>query len=236
MRGDDLVPLILGAAAPTGGSGVGFRQGVVQQWNQATAENVIDVGGAAMTNLPILNTSEAAMLAAGDVVGILTAGPSWWILGRLTIPGTPAAASALSAVSSGIAAGIVSTQETTTSTTYGDLATVGPSATVTIRPTGKALVIITCQLGFVTVGNQEHGQSVSFVASGANTLATSPERSINFWLSVGSAPSLGRVDQMGGTFYLDGLNPGQTTFTLKFRSQDGLASDFSDRVIVVWPL
>lgn len=233
-RTDDLVPLLAAAPAP----GLGFRQGTVLTWNQATAENTVDVGGATLTNVPILNTSEALLLGEGDVVGILTAGASWFILGRVTIPGTPEAASALTAVSSGIAAGTVSTQQTTTSTTYGDLATVGPSATVTIRATGKALVIVSAQMAYAESATQETGAAVSFVASGANSLATSSQRSVNSWLSVGGPPaSIGRTDQYGATFYLSGLNTGATTFTLKYKSQmAGKTAYFADRVIVVWPL
>ncbi|HEY3484350.1 MAG TPA: hypothetical protein VGK49_03150, partial [Ilumatobacteraceae bacterium] len=94
MRSDDLVPLL----AQSPGPAVGFRQGVIVTWDQETAENTVLVGRSIMTNLPILNTSEAAILAEGDVVGILVAGATWGILGRFTIPGTPEAVSALSSL------------------------------------------------------------------------------------------------------------------------------------------
>jgi hypothetical protein len=234
----DLTPLF--AAPPAGG--VGYRQGIVRAWNPATAENTVDVDGALVDNLSILNTNnDALQLAAGDVVGILTTGAaasSWAILGRLTIPGTPAAESLLSQVSSGIDAAVITTQQTTTSTTYTDLATVGPSATVTIRPTGKALVVVSSQMAFAEVSTQETGAAVSFVASGANSIGTSSQRSVNSWLSVGGPPaSIGRTDQYGATFYLSGLNTGETTFTLKYKTQmTGKTAYFADRVIVVWPL
>lgn len=234
---DDLAPLF----APPPAGGVGYRQGIIRAWNPATAENTVEVDGVLIDDLSILNTNNDALpLAAGDSVGILTTGQSassWMILGRLTIPGTPAAESLLSQVSSGIAAAIINTQESTASTTYVDLATVGPSATVTIRPTGKALVIMSSQIGFVRVGAQDGGGAISFVASGANTLSTDPARSINMWSSVGGPPpSLARVDQFGAVFYLAGLNAGVTTFTMKYKGQTGATADFSDRVLVVWPL
>ena len=233
----DLTPLFV----PPPPAGVGYRQGIIRAWNTTTAENTVEVDGVLIDDLSILNTNnDALQLAAGDTVGILTTGAaasSWCILGRLTIPGTPAAESLLSQVSSGIAAGIINTQESTSSTTYGNLATVGPSATVTIRATGKALVIMSSQIGFVTVGGQEGGGAASFVASGANTLTTDPARSINHWTSVGGPPpSLARVDQFGAVFYLNGLNPGVTTFTMKYKAQSAVTADFSDRVLVVWPL
>jgi len=232
---DDLVPVLAAQPAP----GLGYRQGVLRAWNTVNAENTVDVGGMLVDNLPILNTNnDALQLAAGDVVGILTTGAaasSWMILGRVTMPGTPAAESLLSQVSSGIDVGVVNTAQSTSSTTYGDLATVGPSATVTIRPTGKCLVIISSQMGYATAGSTG-GCKASFVATGANTLGTSPQRSINMYSNMGS-PSTARVDQFGATFYLSGLNPGATTFTMKYGAQAGGATaDFADRVLVAFPL
>ena len=232
----DLAPLF--ALAPA--AGVGYRQGIIRSWDQTNAENTVDVDGVLVENLSILNTNNDQLrLAEGDVVGILTTGgaaSSWMILGRVTIPGTPAAESLLSQVSSGIAAGVVSTAQSTSSTTYTDLATVGPSATVTIRPSGKCLVVISAQIGFTIVGTRAGG-AISYVASGANTIATSPSRSVNHFLDVAGAPTLQRVDQFGATFYHSGLTPGDTTFTMKYKSQQtGVTCDFTDRVIVVWPL
>lgn len=229
---DDLAPVL----APQPGPGVGYRQGIIREWNPATAENVVDVAGTLLTNLPILNTNEALLLAPDDVVGILTAGPSWCILGRLTIPGTAAAASALSMVSSGIAAGVVNTAQTTTSQTYTDLATAGPSATATIRASGKCLVIVSGQIGYNIVGTRGGG-AISYTASGANTLSTGSDRSVNHFMDIANAPTTLRKDQFGATFYHSGLTPGSTTFAMKYRSQQtGVTVEFADRVIVVIPL
>lgn len=217
---------------------LGYRQGILRAWNPLNAENTVDVGGTLIENLPILNTNnDALQLAPGDVVGILTTGASansWMILGRVTMPGTPAAESLLSQVSSGIVVGVVTTQQSTASTTYVDLTTVGPSATVTIRATGKCLVILSAQMGYATATDMG-GAKASFVASGANTIATSGQRSINMGMKTGAASTF-RVDQFGATFYLAGLNPGVTTFTMKYGAQNGATADFSDRVLVVFPL
>ena len=77
---DDLAPLL--ASQPA--TGAGYRQGVVLAWDPTTAANTIDVGGALINNVPVLNTSESLLLQPGDVVGLLTAGASWCVLGRLT--------------------------------------------------------------------------------------------------------------------------------------------------------
>lgn len=82
MRSDDLAPLL----APTRTPVAGVRQGVVVAWDAITYANTVDVGGQELTNLPVLNSSDAALVAAGDVVSILTFGASWLILGRITVP------------------------------------------------------------------------------------------------------------------------------------------------------
>jgi hypothetical protein len=83
--GDDLVGLF----APASGPGVGFRQGQIVAWNPQTGENVVNVGGTELSNLAILNTGEAIALKVGHVVGLLTMSGSWFIIGRITVPGDP---------------------------------------------------------------------------------------------------------------------------------------------------
>lgn len=85
MQGSDLVSLL----TPDPGSGVGFRQGVIASWNPATGENTVQVGGAILENVPILNTGEAIALKPGHVVGMLTTRSSWFIIGRITPAGDP---------------------------------------------------------------------------------------------------------------------------------------------------
>jgi len=74
--------------------GVGFRQGTVTAWNSSTGENTILVAGGTLSNVPILNTGEAIALQAGHTVGLLTFNGSWFILGRITVPGDADFASA----------------------------------------------------------------------------------------------------------------------------------------------
>jgi hypothetical protein len=88
MLSDDLVPLITGGPGPSlTPPALRFRQGRVVSWNTATGSNTIDVGGAVLVDVPILNTGEAIALKAGHIVGLLAFNNTFWILGRITVPG-----------------------------------------------------------------------------------------------------------------------------------------------------
>lgn len=90
VRPDDLTPLL----TPSNGPGLRFGQGQVLAWNPETGANSISYHGATLTNVPILNTGEAIALKAGHIVGLLSWLGSYWILGRITVPGGPDFASA----------------------------------------------------------------------------------------------------------------------------------------------
>ena len=81
MITDDLTPLF-----DSGQPGVRFRQGTVLTWDSETGENTIDLAGATLTDVPVLNTSEATALKAGHIVGLLGQGSAWFIIGRVTPP------------------------------------------------------------------------------------------------------------------------------------------------------
>lgn len=71
------------------GPGVRFRQGTILEWDSESGANSVDLAGGTLTNVPILNTGEAIALKAGHVVGLLGQGTSWFIIGRVTPPGSP---------------------------------------------------------------------------------------------------------------------------------------------------
>lgn len=119
----------------------------------------------------------------------------------------------------------VSADQATASTTYADLATAGPAVTVDIGPSGKALVSIGA--GMYTGAT---GKNVGVAISGATTRA---------------APDFGNtLRKDDATFtsksalaYLEtGLNPGSTTFTMKYKSLGGTNGNFFDRTLTVVPL
>ncbi|WP_433793933.1 hypothetical protein [Actinoplanes sp. CA-252034] len=236
MRSDDLVPLL---TAPDSGPSAGFRQGTIVTWNQATAANTVLVGRSLMTNLPILNTSEAAILQAGDVVGILTAGATWGILGRFTIPGTPEAVSALSALRT--ASATVAAAETTSSSSFIDLPTMGPSVELSVGPSGRVLVTLSCLMEYQALegfGLNSAGAMMGFAGSGANTVSVSVARVVRSRIeysvaNVSDFALAGRMDA-SRVVLLTGLTPGLTTFTAKYATYGNTPSaTFSNRNITV---
>lgn len=67
-----------------------FRQGVILSFDPATGANTVNVGGAVLTNLPILVGGDTVNFAEDDVVVLLKYRSSWAILGRIVIPGNEA--------------------------------------------------------------------------------------------------------------------------------------------------
>lgn len=238
MRDDDLVPLV---TAPPGGPTVGYRQGTVITWDQATAENTVLVGRTILENLPVLNTSEAAILQTGDVVAILTVGQMFGVLGRFTIPGTPEAASALSAVRT--ASEAVTDTESTGSSSFTDLATYGPEVTLTVGASGRVLVTLSANMEYEAVrgfGLNSAGAMMGFRLSGANTLSAFLSRALRGYVEYSSSqvPTfdtdiLARLDA-SRVVLLEGLNPGNTTFTAQYALFGAASSvSFGNRVITV---
>lgn len=240
MRGDDLAPLL--GAPPA--AGVGYRQGTVRAWNPTTAENVIDVDGVEFENLTILNTSEALLLVPGDVVGILTTGQaasSWTILGRLTIPGTDAAASSLRVVSNRIVAATEAAEGTRSSNVYGDLAGAGvnpgPSVQMTVGQSGKALAFFAAEFGYTGAWESIVNSGVSVEVSGATSVAASQVFSLAAHFEKSDdGPSFSLVSQGASMHLFTGLNPGSHTFKMMYRSVSGQAVRFAQREICVFAL
>jgi hypothetical protein len=118
----------------------------------------------------------------------------------------------------------VATSETTASTTYTDLATVGPTQTVTIPASGKALVIVTA---LESTSNQSGIVFTSFAVSGASTVAATDARALEVQGN--------NAVRASATSVVTGLTPGANTFTAKYRTTAGTAT-FAARDIVVIPL
>lgn len=114
----------------------------------------------------------------------------------------------------------VATSQTTTSTSYTDLATVGPAVTVT---TGTSAL--------VTVGAQIQNSTANFTAymswavSGATTSAAVDARA--------AAVANANLILASRVFLMTGLTPGSNTFTAKYKVNGASTGTFVDRNILV---
>lgn len=116
---------------------------------------------------------------------------------------------------------IVATSQTTTSTSYTDLATVGPSVTVTTGP--YALVFLYNS----NVNSTSVSSLMSFEVSGASSMPAADNQSIGIAGTAGS--------REGAGFLLTTLTPGSNIFTCKYRVGSGTGT-YADRRVSVFPL
>jgi hypothetical protein len=117
-----------------------------------------------------------------------------------------------------------SARETTTSTTYADLATVGPAVTCT---TGSAaLVIVACQAGSTTVAAAS--ARMGWEVSGATVLAADDAYCCG---KTGGTSDL-YISNSNFTRY-DALTPGVNTFTAKYRVSSGTGTFVHRRITVI---
>lgn len=128
-------------------------------------------------------------------------------------------------LSTGATQTLIATSESTASTSYTDLATVGPSVTVTIGVNGLALLTITVQQ------SNSAGTAVtytSYVASGANTIAASDNTALVF-----VSPANNNALQASYTALLTGLTAGSTTFKMQYRCNGSIGSWLNRRLAVI---
>ena len=118
----------------------------------------------------------------------------------------------------------IATSETTASTSFTDLATAGPSVTLTTGT--RVLVIVTCIVHNSTSGAE---CMVGYDISGASTLGPSSTRSYR-------ATSNAAADVYAGSYVelREGLTAGSNTFKLKYRVDAGTGT-FDERRISVVP-
>lgn len=115
--------------------------------------------------------------------------------------------------------------QTTTSTTYTDLSTVGPTVTCTTGT--KALFFMTCSMA-VNVANLSANMALE--VSGASTKAAS---------DVGSSQIDGltadKAMRIGICGFFEDLVPGENVFTAKYKCLSGNTATFGDRALTVIP-
>ncbi len=119
----------------------------------------------------------------------------------------------------------VATSQTTTSTSYTDLATVGPAVTVTTST--SALVFPQAAMSNATASA---GAFISYGITGATTVSAA-----DTWAASCESAAANDVYRLGVVQLHTGLNPGSNTFTSKYRVTAGTGT-FVNRHIAVIPL
>jgi hypothetical protein len=119
----------------------------------------------------------------------------------------------------------VATSQTTTSTSYADLTTVGPSVTKT---TGTAAMVwFSCKMS----NNTDSTQCMASVAvSSATTIAADDD-----WMMMQDGVTNSNTNRFGMFKLFDTLTAGSNIFTMKYKVGGGTGT-FVDRHIIVLPL
>lgn len=117
--------------------------------------------------------------------------------------------------------------QATTSTTFVDLSTVGPSVT---SVTGTSAIFAVT--AFVKNTSAGLGGYVGIDVSGASTIAADVNRSLRVMSGIASLNT--RVSYVGGFFTV--LTPGSNTFRCKYAAVSGGSAEFDERELVVIPL
>lgn len=118
----------------------------------------------------------------------------------------------------------VATSQTTTSTAYGDLTTVGPQVTSNTGTIAACLFIAE-----VSNTGTNSATNVSVAVSGATSIAAS-----DAWRTVLDGVTAGNANRVAGFHLFTGLNPGSNTFTMKYKIGTGTGT-FAFRELLVTP-
>lgn len=117
----------------------------------------------------------------------------------------------------------VAAAETTASTSYTDLATVGPS--VTTNTGSRAIVFI--RAAFENSG-ANNGTFMSWDVTGATTFPASENQAVNF----AGLPAAQR-QRSDSTYMISSLTPGSNTFTMKYRVTAGTGTFLARQISVI---
>lgn len=123
-----------------------------------------------------------------------------------------------------LSSAVIATSQTTTSTTYTDLTTVGPQVTVTTST--RALVIFATE---IDNSSSTGASSASVAVSGASSVSAS-----NAWRMVRDGITAGNVNRWAMVHLFTGLTPGSNTFTMKYLVGSGTGT-FANRELTVLP-
>lgn len=119
----------------------------------------------------------------------------------------------------------VATTQTTSSTLWADLGTVGPSVTIT---TGTTVIVALSALMWNNTAGSNAQMSVA--VSGASSIAANTDNAV-----IAESPGANDLFQVGYVFPLTGLTAGSNTFTAKYQAGVSGTASFGRRKLVVFP-
>ncbi|WP_290055668.1 hypothetical protein [Amycolatopsis solani] len=223
-------------AKPTGGADLNHYQGEVISWDESSGLNAVLVNGAPISNMRVLQSGIGVTYQPGDAVMVEKRMSQWYILGKVAAPGAGAA--------NQIASALVAAAQSTASTSYTDLATVGPAVTVYIGSSARCLVTVSATISSLanaqTATQQWIGGNASFAVSGASAISPSSDFYVGGenWYATQTVP-VGFYLGGSRTTLLTaarGLVPGFNTFTMKYAALSANpGATFYDRNITVIP-
>lgn len=248
----DLTPLL--QAAPT--AQMRYASGVIKSWNSESFENVIEVRGSELINLPVLSGPDALTYKAGDVVSLIGADQqgargiaSYAILGRFVVPGQGKAQEAIEwmtselgrAIAASVFADRVKNDSNNVQSTNPNEAVwedseifsgvdPGPTVEMEITERGAALVIMTARIG----GQDGAHGMMGIEVSGATELPVNVSFTAQFQNS--DAPPDHSMSTNTAVLFLEDLNPGVHTFQAKYWSlfaANGSKPGFAGRNVTV---
>lgn len=210
---------IMGGPALREAAEVYFRQGEVKAVDVPGQTVDLTLGGQSVV-IPGVPHGSNYRPTVGDIVWVFSFGNVLLVFDRIGAFGPSVISTASSA--------FVDTSQTRSSTSYGDLSTVGPQLTCSVSPSGRLLVQVSCWAESNVAGD---GALMGIALSGAN-VAPADDREAQV-VYIGTANSLVAASKVT---LITGLNPGNTTVTAKYKSLFGGAAEFTLRHLWVLPL
>ncbi|MCD0446453.1 hypothetical protein LO763_22820 [Glycomyces sp. A-F 0318] len=231
-------------------AGLELGQGTVEVWDPLVPGGTrVRYRGIELIDPPVFSSTDMLVIRPGDQVAILSSTPgggsgAFFVLGRITIPGTAGVGAALDFLRGDLArslSGEVFADRIYTAaapgiashngTTFGDPDTSGdPGPVIADIPitTGKAIVMISANLKAssddTASNDQASGGVISYAITGATTVAPSrTDKSLG--ALVQKYNNNGQVDMVAGIntaatlskiVVETGLNPGLHTFTMQY--------------------
>lgn len=235
-------PLLSGMGQP--GSLTSFGQGRILTWNPSTFENSVAYRGGVLTNLPVMSGPDALTYKADDIVSIQSSSPNGgaathWIAGRIIIPGPGKGEEAIAWMTSElgrriaaavfaerIGVDLIFNSESRTNSSFGDLATVGPTVSeIDVTDAGQLIVFMSSRMDLAIGGFDQMFMSVDL--DGPSPSGPSFNRAVHFGTPDAKGASMSM--RAASIHVYEGLNSGSYKITSKYVANGG---SFSERLLV----